>query len=315
MDRAVANHEALMLRLARHSAAVWLALLLLAFTPRAFADTGLCWSRAGTVETWQKCEAGRQVWSRATTGAYGDYARGTFRDFAAVPATEAVYICEADRPIGAGEGCPTPGTYTRERFVLKSSIAPPPPPPPAAPTLTLTASSATVLVPGTVTLTYAVANATSCSLAGDWAGTIAGASGSTASDVTQVRGYSWTLTCTGPGGSVSRTVTATGLFDVERACASLQAPADFSTVRIADDPSAIDGTGASTRRCIVWTQRSGQPATICGNPAVSLAGWAARLPGASALLDDARIQSMCRTYLTRPLSGAEAAFADTLRAP
>ncbi len=307
--------RSLIARMARHLAAVWLVIVLFLGATAAFADTGLCWSRAGTVESWQKCEAGRQVWSRATVGAYGDYARGTFRDFAAVPATEAVYVCEADRPIGAGEGCPTPGTYNRERFVLKSSIAPPPPPPPAAPTLTLTASSATVLVPGTVTLTYAVANATSCALTGDWSGSVAGASGSTVSNVSQIRGYSWTMTCTGPGGSVSRTVTATGVFDVERACGSLQAPADFSTVRIADDPSAIDGTGASTRRCIVWTQRSGQPATICGNPTVSLAAWAARLPGASALLDDARIQTMCRTYLTRPLSGAEAAFADTLRAP
>lgn len=303
-----------MIRMARHTAAVWLCLLLAGVAQVARADVNLCWSRTGTVETWQRCEAGRQVWSRATVGNYGDYARGTFRDFAAVPATEAVYVCEADRPVGSGEGCPTPGTYTRERFVLKSSLAPPPPPPPPAPTLTLAVSGPTALVPGALTLTWSSTNATSCAASGDWTGTVT-SSGTLASPLTQVRGYSWTLACTGPGGAVSRTVTATGLFDVERACGTLQTPADWSTVRVADDPTALDASGASTRRCLVWTQRSGQPATLCGNPTLSLAAWAARLPGANALVDDARLQAVCRTYLTRPLTQAESTFADTLRAP
>lgn len=97
----------------------------------AIGEVNLCWSQG---DTWQRCEAGRSVWSRATTGGYSDYAGGSWRDFAVVPSNEAVYICEANRPIGAGEGCPVPGNYAQERFVLKSSLVPSPPVPPPPPT-------------------------------------------------------------------------------------------------------------------------------------------------------------------------------------
>src|SRR5688500_1841917 len=113
-------------------------LLLLAFVSgAAHADVNLCWSRSASgSESWQRC-AGSTVSSRATVGNYGQYSGGTFRAFDQVPANEAVYICEVDRPVGAGDGCPSSGNYTRERYVLKSTLAPveppPPPPPPADP--------------------------------------------------------------------------------------------------------------------------------------------------------------------------------------
>lgn len=78
---------------------------------------------------------------------------------------------------------------------------------PPAPTLTLTATPATLNAGASVTLSWSTANATSCTASGGWSGSkptsgsqdVAVASGST----------TFTLGCTGAGGSISRSATVT----------------------------------------------------------------------------------------------------------
>ncbi len=77
-------------------------------------------------------------------------------------------------------------------------------PPPAAPTLTFTASPTTVPLNGNSTLTWSSTNTTSCTASGDWIGAKAvngtqAENGISSNDV-------YTLTCTGPGGTISKTV-------------------------------------------------------------------------------------------------------------
>jgi hypothetical protein len=79
----------------------------------------------------------------------------------------------------------------------------------AAPTVSLTPSAASVTQGGTVTLTWSSQNATTCTATGGWSGTqaVSGTVQSSALSATTT----FTLACTGPGGTstVSATVTAT----------------------------------------------------------------------------------------------------------
>lgn len=125
-----------------------LAALLALVASTAAAEMNLCWSSSNT---WQRCEAGRSVWSRANVAPAQDYSGGAFRDFASVPSSEAVYVCPADRPVGSGAGCPSAGVYTQERFVAKSSLVGALPPPPEPPIPEPPPPSGT----GTILMTYA----------------------------------------------------------------------------------------------------------------------------------------------------------------
>lgn len=105
----------------------------------AVAEVNLIWSCtsatigssvdscAGTWN-WQRGEPGRIV---ASAVVYGGYSSGTWRLWENVPLNQYVYACSADLPIGQGGGCPSPGVYTHEAFVLRSSIAPSTPEMPA----------------------------------------------------------------------------------------------------------------------------------------------------------------------------------------
>jgi len=79
------------------------------------------------------------------------------------------------------------------------------------PTVTFTGSATKVLPGEAVTLTWSTTNATSCSASGDWSGT-KGTSGSEASpaapSVAPSGDLTYTLTCTGPGGSKAASVSA-----------------------------------------------------------------------------------------------------------
>ncbi|MBS0393453.1 MAG: hypothetical protein JSR54_02445 [Proteobacteria bacterium] len=79
-------------------------------------------------------------------------------------------------------------------------------PPPPAPVVTLTASATDVAVNGSVTLTWNSTNATACTAAGGWSGSLATA-GSMAEPVAASSTY--TVTCTGGGGSQSQSVAVT----------------------------------------------------------------------------------------------------------
>lgn len=83
----------------------------------------------------------------------------------------------------------------------------PPPVATPAPTVTLTANPTTVRSGNAATLSWSASNATQCTASGGWSGTKAtSGSQSTGSLVTN---NSYTLTCSGAGGSTSRSVTVT----------------------------------------------------------------------------------------------------------
>jgi hypothetical protein len=92
--------------------------------------------------------------------------------------------------------------------VATGMVAAPPPPPPA-PTVDLNASPAGVSSGGSATLTWSSTNATSCTATGAWSGSKA-TSGSGSTGALR-QNASYTLTCTGAGGTAwdSLTVTVT----------------------------------------------------------------------------------------------------------
>lgn len=93
------------------------------------------------------------------------------------------------------------GTANRSVTVTVSAT----PPPPGTPTITLSASPLTVAMNGATTLSWTTSNATSCTASGGWNGS-QGTSGSMQqSGLTADSTY--TLTCTGTGGSTNRSVT------------------------------------------------------------------------------------------------------------
>ncbi len=107
----------------------------------------------------------------------------------------------------------TPGTYfinfvARPDLVQKAgtygiNVAPSPP----APTLTLSANPTSVASGSTTALTWSSTNATSCTASGGWTGSRATSGTETSAAVTASTTY--TLNCSGAGGSVSQSVSIT----------------------------------------------------------------------------------------------------------
>lgn len=77
-------------------------------------------------------------------------------------------------------------------------------PPPAAPTLSLDANPASVEYLGGTTVTWSATNVTSCTASGAWSGTKSSSGSQGFSSLTSNRTY--TLSCTGAGGSVTNSV-------------------------------------------------------------------------------------------------------------
>lgn len=86
--------------------------------------------------------------------------------------------------------------------------ATPAPPALVAPVTTLSISSNEVVAGSDITVTWSSTNATSCSASGSWSGSQA-TSGSAAFNLEQAGSYSFSLTCTGSGGSNAKTVSVT----------------------------------------------------------------------------------------------------------
>jgi hypothetical protein len=122
---------------------------------------------------------------------------------------------------------------------------PTPPPPPAAPTLNFSASPTSVVSGGTSTLTWSAANATSCTASNSGAGgtTWNGSKPTSGSDVrgplTATATYS--LSCTGPGGTVSRSVTVT---------VTPAPPPSFTLTVQASGPGTVAINGCTTLNCV-----------------------------------------------------------------
>jgi hypothetical protein len=76
--------------------------------------------------------------------------------------------------------------------------------PTGAPTVTISVSPTTIAAGGTATLTWSSTNATACTASGSWSGTQASSGTQTVTPAT-TGSYSYTLACTGNGGSASAT--------------------------------------------------------------------------------------------------------------
>ncbi|MEY3713428.1 MAG: hypothetical protein RL321_1048, partial [Pseudomonadota bacterium] len=80
--------------------------------------------------------------------------------------------------------------------------------PPPAPTITFSAAAADARIGGTVALTWSSTNADGCSAAGDWTGSL-GSSGTQLVNITKELS-TFSLTCTGRGGSANGSAAVTG---------------------------------------------------------------------------------------------------------
>jgi hypothetical protein len=95
------------------------------------------------------------------------------------------------------------GTVSRSVTVTVTGT----PPPPGSPTVTVTANPTSVASGGSSTLTWSSTNATSCTASGAWSGTKSASGNESTGALTSTASY--TLNCSGSGGSVERTVTVT----------------------------------------------------------------------------------------------------------
>ncbi|MEM7082341.1 MAG: choice-of-anchor U domain-containing protein [Pseudomonadota bacterium] len=138
------------------------------------------------------------------------------------------------------------GTESRSVTVL---VAPPEPP-----QLTLNASPTSIDYNGSTTLVWSALNASTCSASGNWSGSrpISGSEtvGGLQSDA------SFTLSCTGPGGTIQRTATV----DV--------APVPAPSVALIASPNSVDFDGATT---LSWTTSNAQSCVAAG-------GWSGSQP-------------------------------------
>ncbi|MEO1575474.1 MAG: hypothetical protein AAFU65_11010, partial [Pseudomonadota bacterium] len=118
----------------------------------------------------------------------------------------------------------------------------------APPTLSFTALPATVDSGDSSTLSWSTTDATSCTASGDWSG-LRGTSGSESTGALTSNG-SYTLACTGPGGSVSDTVTVT--------VNSVPAP----TLSFSASPTTVMSGDSST---LTWSTTNANSCTASGN--------------------------------------------------
>ncbi|MBI4276752.1 hypothetical protein HY629_02845, partial [Candidatus Uhrbacteria bacterium] len=95
--------------------------------------------------------------------------------------------------------CTNAGTFTGTASVQVQVLRPPP-------TVTLTANPTTVNTGGNTTLTWTVSNATSCTASGGWSGSKSVSGGSEVKS-SLVSNQTYTLACTGPGGTVTKSAT------------------------------------------------------------------------------------------------------------
>ena len=119
--------------------------------------------------------------------------------------------------------------------------------PPPAPTLTLTANPASVTTGGASTLTWSSTNATSCTASGDWTGSRSTGGSESTGALSSTTTY--TLACSGDGGTVSQSVTVTVI------------PPPAPTLTLAASPTSVTTGGAST---LTWSSTNATSCTASG---------------------------------------------------
>jgi len=124
---------------------------------------------------------------------------------------------------------------------------------PPVTTVTLTANPAAVTSGGSATLNWSATNATSCVASGGWSGAKATTGSETSAPLTATTGF--TLTCTGPDGSVSQTVTVT----VNPPAPTVSLSANPATV-IAGNASSLTWGSTDASSCVASGAWSGAKA-------------------------------------------------------
>jgi outer membrane protein assembly factor BamB len=100
---------------------------------------------------------------------------------------------------------------------------------PPAPTLTFTAGPATVATGGTITLNWSATNAAACTASGEWSGSKA-TSGTQNMVAAAAGSPTFTLSCTGAGGNISRSATVSVTTNASQPTVSLTANPGTVTV-------------------------------------------------------------------------------------
>ncbi|OGY29735.1 MAG: hypothetical protein A3F35_00210 [Candidatus Woykebacteria bacterium RIFCSPHIGHO2_12_FULL_45_10] len=127
--------------------------------------------------------------SVGSTPLHGTYSRTYY------PTTTTPYTIRADNPLGASYTASTSWT------VYVSS----PPPPPPAPTVSIWADSTNISYNTSTTIHWSSTNATGCTASNGWSGSKSTSGSQSTGNLTSLRTY--TLTCTGSGGTKSNSVT------------------------------------------------------------------------------------------------------------
>jgi hypothetical protein len=120
--------------------------------------------------------------------------------------------------------------------------------PPPLPTMTLTANPTTVAMNGSSTLTWTSTNATTCTASDAWSGFKAVNGSQSVGPLTTTSTF--TLACTGPGGSANRSVSVT------------VQPAALPTVTLTANPTSVAMNGSTT---LTWTSSDATSCTAGGN--------------------------------------------------
>lgn len=127
-----------------------------------------------------------------------------------------------------------------------------------APTLTLTVSPTTITLGSAATLTWAPADASSCTASGAWSGTKSSAGGSQSVSPTTVGNHAYQLACTGAGGSVTKSVTPTVTDAIKPPTVTISVNPSSITL---GNPSTLSWNSTDATSCSASGAWSGSKAT------------------------------------------------------
>lgn len=191
-----------------------------------------------------------------------------------------------------------PGSGTNPSPTPNPDPTPSPSPTPTpSPTLSFSAAAATVATNGSTVLTWSTSNATACSASGAWSGSRSTAGSQNVGPLTTTGSY--TLNCTGAGGSITRTVTVTVVATVAYTLETAWAPNT-------DNPDGYNvyiGGTSTTATNLAQTLVKGSPSW---NPAAPLA----QIPSSTVLAAVGSGSQVCvqiRAYNAGGVSGASLA--------
>jgi hypothetical protein len=154
------------------------------------------------------------------------------------------------------------GTAAQTVTVNVTPITPPP-------TLALSANPTAILQGAASTLNWSSSNATACAATGDWTGTKVTNGSESTGTLSTVRTFTYTLSCTGAGGSATQTAFV--------AVGAVPAP----TVTISANPAQVAQGGTSN---LSWSATNASACTASG-------GWSGNRPTSGAAATDVLAQT------------------------